>query len=64
MAEVDNNAIGLCADCIHHTEQVSSKGSVFIRCLLAETDPRYTKYPRLPVIECTGFELKAENDTV
>jgi hypothetical protein len=64
MAEVDNNAIGLCADCIHHTEQVSSKGSVFIRCLLSETDPRYTKYPRLPVIECIGFELKAENDTV
>jgi hypothetical protein len=23
--------------------------------MLAETDPRFVKYPRLPVLECDGF---------
>jgi hypothetical protein len=25
-------------------------------CQLAETDPRFAKYPRLPVIRCAGYE--------
>jgi hypothetical protein len=28
---------------------------VFSRCELAKTDPRFPKYPRVPVISCDGF---------
>ena len=30
--------------------------SVFWRCALSEVDPRFPKYPRLPVLECAGYE--------
>jgi hypothetical protein len=46
----------------------SGRGSVFTRCLLHDTDPRFTKYPRLPVTQCAGFAEavrksdKGEND--
>jgi len=63
MPEVDNKAIGLCTDCTHRTEQVSSKGSIFIRCLLAESDPQFMKYPRLPVLQCDGYEPQADPAT-
>ncbi|HET9135095.1 MAG TPA: hypothetical protein VFO76_00550 [Candidatus Kapabacteria bacterium] len=62
MPEAGKNSIGLCADCIHHTEQVSSKGSVFIRCLLGENDDRFIKYPRLPVVECGEYDLKSQQN--
>lgn len=47
---------GLCADCIHAKKITSERGSVFIFCLLSQTDPRFAKYPRLPVLECPGYE--------
>jgi hypothetical protein len=47
---------GLCADCIYATKIQSSKGSVFLLCELSKTDPRFPKYPRLPVLSCTGYE--------
>lgn len=34
----------------------SDRGSVFYRCALADTDPRFPKYPRLPVLRCDGFK--------
>jgi len=45
---------GLCARCVHR-EILSSKRSVFLRCGLAATDPRFPRYPPLPVIACAGF---------
>jgi hypothetical protein len=45
---------GLCATCRHLRLQ-ASKTSVFVRCGLAETDPRFAKYPPLPVRECEGY---------
>jgi hypothetical protein len=33
----------------------SSKGSSFVLCRLAATDPRFAKYPRLPVVTCDGY---------
>jgi hypothetical protein len=48
--------VGLCADCRHAQTQRSARGSTFWRCLRAETDPRFVRYPRLPVRECTGYE--------
>jgi hypothetical protein len=44
---------GLCATCVHLALADSGR-SVFVRCRLAETDPRFARYPRLPVAECAG----------
>ena len=49
---------GLCADCLHSRRIESAHGSVFILCNLSLTDPRFPKYPRLPVLSCDGYEKK------
>jgi hypothetical protein len=49
-------AVGLCALCVHVRVVVSGKGSRFYLCKRSEVDPRFAKYPRLPVLECIGFE--------
>jgi hypothetical protein len=46
---------GLCATCRHLREIVSGKGARFLYCLLSETDERYPKYPRIPVLQCSGY---------
>ena len=38
----------------------SSKGSVFIRCELSFTDPRFARYPSLPVVRCEGYASRDE----
>ncbi len=48
--------VGLCADCRHAQRVESDRGSVFWRCELSASDPRFPKYPRLPVRECSGYE--------
>jgi hypothetical protein len=45
---------GLCARC-RHLELLSSPRSTFVRCGLAESDPSFPRYPRLPVLHCAGF---------
>ena len=47
--------IGLCANCLHARRIESSRGSVFTLCQLSATDPRFRKYPPLPVLSCTGY---------
>ncbi len=47
---------GLCARCRHARVQVSARGSRFWRCARADRDPRYRRYPPLPVTTCPGFE--------
>jgi len=46
--------VGLCTDCTHSGRIESAKGSVFRRCQLHESDARFAKYPRLPVVRCDG----------
>lgn len=46
---------GLCARCVHVQVITSARGSTFYRCRLSAVDPRFPKYPRLPVIACSGF---------
>lgn len=48
-------AAGLCETC-RHARALASRSSVFLRCALAETDPRFPRYPRLPIISCRGYE--------
>lgn len=46
---------GLCGGCQYARRIESDRGSVFYRCQLALTDPRFVKYPRLPVLACEGY---------
>jgi hypothetical protein len=34
----------------------SDKGSVFYLCGRSATDASFPKYPRLPVLQCRGYE--------
>lgn len=52
---------GLCATCARARRIVSAKGSVFYMCQRASTDPRFLKYPRLPVLSCPGHESGTPN---
>ena len=53
------NSPGLCASCVHAQEIESSKGSTFTLCRLSFIDPRVVKYPRLPVVVCSGYQSTA-----
>jgi hypothetical protein len=48
---------GLCADCIHAQKIRNDRGSQFILCRLSASDPKFAKYPPLPVIECEGYKM-------
>jgi hypothetical protein len=34
----------------------TARGSTFHLCERSMTDPRFPRYPNLPVLECAGFE--------
>jgi hypothetical protein len=47
---------GLCASCCHARAITSDRGTRFIMCELSKTDPRFRRYPSLPVVACDGYE--------
>ena len=47
---------GLCAACRQAQLVTSSRGSRFLLCRVAAVDPRYPKYPALPVLRCAAFQ--------
>ena len=47
---------GLCSSCRHRQENRNDRGSVFLYCRKSESDPRFPKYPPLPVRACAGHE--------
>ena len=47
---------GLCGACTHSRRIETRTGSVFRLCERSATDPRYRRYPVLPVLTCAGFE--------
>ena len=49
-------SVGLCATCKYVHVVKSARGSYFVLCNLAKTDPRFSKYPVLPVFQCLGYE--------
>ena len=59
----DAAAVGLCYDCRWMRATTNRRGSTFYRCLRAETDPRYTRYPPLPVRECAGHEPRTPDSS-
>jgi hypothetical protein len=48
---------GLCDSCAHQQVVRNTRGSVFSLCLRSRTEPeRYPRYPRVPVVQCEGWE--------
>jgi hypothetical protein len=47
--------IGLCETCQNVQVIRTRQGSTFYLCKLWEKDPRFPKYPRLPVLACEGY---------
>lgn len=46
---------GLCASC-RHSREIPGARSRFWLCERSRTDPRFPRYPRLPVLRCAGHE--------
>jgi hypothetical protein len=57
---MDQQRIGLCYTCTHSQRIVSGKNSVFWLCGLSISDPRFRKYPPLPVLACPGYQQPPE----
>jgi hypothetical protein len=52
---------GLCDACRHQQIVRNTRGSVFSLCRRSRTEPeRFPRYPRLPVLECPGYERRAD----
>jgi hypothetical protein len=47
---------GLCGDCRHARVTRSARGGEFVRCRLADREPRFRRYPALPVRACEGYQ--------
>lgn len=55
--------LGLCTDCLHARVIESAKGSTFSLCKLSESNPEFAKYPRLPVLTCSGYTCRLPSST-
>ena len=53
-------SVGLCSRCRFASVQESGRGSRFWRCLRAESDAGFRRYPPLPVLRCPGYEEGAK----
>ena len=53
---------GLCDSCIHKKIIRSERGPEFLLCELSKTDPRFRKYPPLPVLVCDGYRRLVPNN--
>jgi hypothetical protein len=51
--------VGLCAECEEVRVIESARGTRFYLCELSVGDPRYRKYPPLPVLACAGFRARS-----
>ncbi len=52
----------LCETCASMREVITPKGSRFLLCQLAKTDPTYPKYPPQPVMQCDGYRPRETNE--
>ena len=57
--KMNSDAVGLCATCTHSIVIETDRGSRFYLCERSKTDPRFPKYPPLPVVSCIGYDQKA-----
>ena len=63
-AAFSRETAGLCMDCTNMRRVESSRGSVFVLCELSRHDPRFLKYPRLPVLACEGYRPQTSPGSV
>jgi hypothetical protein len=49
---------GMCDSCRHQTEVRNTRGSVFSLCERSRTEAAFSRYPRLPVLECGGYQTR------
>ncbi len=59
MTASDPDAIGLCFSCRWMRRVTNRRGSTFFRCGRADSDPRFPRYPALPVLACAGYERRS-----
>ena len=55
----DSRRAGLCGLCLHVRVITSDRGSRFYMCGRSTTDPRFPRYPAIPVVACAGFDPAA-----
>ena len=48
--------IGLCETCSFHTLITNKQKGTFHLCKKSKTDSAFSKYPRLPVLNCKGYQ--------
>jgi hypothetical protein len=53
-------AAGLCDSCAFQRKVPNTRGSTFSLCSRSRKDPSYPRYPRLPVLDCAGYEHRGE----
>jgi hypothetical protein len=49
-------SVGLCATCTHVRLIRSDREAIFYLCTLSVVNPRFRKYPMLPVLSCAEYE--------
>jgi len=59
-----DKSVGLCAACSHAKIIRSDRASLFYLCKVSADDPRFPKYPRLPVLSCAGYEEAARPNKI
>ena len=60
MVEFAAMEVGLCTDCRHAKVLRNDRGSTFYFCSLAEKDPKFRRFPPLPVRQCPGYDKKMD----
>ena len=53
---------GLCLTCRHARLNQTRRGTAYLRCGRSAWDERLVRYPRLPVLDCPGFERSTEEE--
>ena len=49
---------GLCGACRHAKLNETRRGTAYLRCTRAAWDIALSRYPRLPVTQCGGFDRR------
>lgn len=52
-------AVGLCLSCKYARHVEAKETTVYFLCERSLTDPTFPKYPRLPILRCSGY-LKSQ----
>ena len=48
--------------CRHQRLIRNTRGSEFSLCERSRTEPEFPRYPRVPVLECRGFERRESDE--